>query len=165
MDINNGEILSLVSLPDYDLNKRISVTEDIYTNKITKGVYELGSVFKIFTLAAGLENKVIKSNTIFKNLEKELYCAGRKISEHDKLPKDLSAEQIVIRSSNIGAIKIAQKIGIKKYKDFLNSLELFHTINFDLEEIGTPLSFKWGKCKLATAAFGHGITTTPTSTC
>ena len=161
MDINNGEILSLVSLPDYDLNKRISVTEDIYTNKITKGVYELGSVFKTFTLAAGLENKAIKSNTIFKNLEKELYCAGRKISEHDRLPKDLSAEQILIRSSNIGAIKIAQKIGIKKYKDFLNSLELFHTINFDLQEIGTPLLFKWGKCKLATASFGHGITTTP----
>jgi len=161
MDINNGEILSLVSLPDYDLNKRISVTEDIYTNKITKGVYELGSVFKTFTLAAALENKEIKSNTIFKNLEKEVYCAGRKISEHDKLPKDLSAEQILIRSSNIGAIKIAQKIGIKKYKDFLNSLELFHTINFDLGEIGTPLSFKWGKCKLATASFGHGITTTP----
>ena len=50
---------------------------------------------------------------------------------------------------------------MEKYKDFLNLLELFNKINFDLEEIGVPLSFKWGKCKLATASFGHGITTTP----
>jgi len=161
MDANNGEILSLVSLPDYDLNKRFSINEDIYTNKITKGVYELGSVFKTFTLAAGLENKVIDQKTMFTNLKHKIFCAGREISEHDKLPKNLSAEQILIQSSNIGAIRIAQKIGIEKYKDFLNSLELFKTINFDLEEIGTPLPFRWGKCKLATAAFGHGITTTP----
>ena len=77
------------------------------------------------------------------------------------MPKNLSAEQILIRSSNIGAIRIAQKVGIEKYKDFLNSLKLFKTIDFDLEEIGTPLPFKWGKCKLATASFGHGVTTTP----
>ena len=161
MDINNGEILSLISLPDYDLNKRFSINEDIYTNKITKGVYELGSVFKTFVLAAGLENKVIEQKTMFNNLETKIFCAGKKISEHDKLPKNLSAEQIIIQSSNIGAIRIAQKVGVDKYKDFLNSLELFQTINFDLEEIGTPLPFRWGKCKLATASFGHGITTTP----
>ncbi len=161
MNVNNGDILSMVSLPDYDLNKRQSITEDVYTNKITKGVYELGSVFKTFTLAAGLENQVIKKDTIFKDLEDKIYCAGRKITEHDKLPKNLSAEQILIRSSNIGSIRIAQKVGVENYKSFLNSLDLFKKIKFDLEEIGTPLSFRWGKCKLATASFGHGITTTP----
>ena len=161
MDANNGEILSLVSLPDYDLNKRFSINDDIYTNKITKGVYEMGSVFKTFTLAAGLENGIIDQKTMFTNLKHEIFCAGRKISEHDNLPKNLSAEQILIQSSNIGAVRIAQKIGIEKYKDFLNSLNLFKIINFDLEEIGTPIPFRWGKCKLATASFGHGITTTP----
>jgi len=161
MDANNGEILSLVSLPDYDLNKRISITDHAYTNKITKGVYELGSVFKTFALAAALENKVIQTNTIFKNLEDKVYCAGREIREHDKLPKNLSAEQILIRSSNIGAIRVVQKVGLEKYKIFLNSLELFKTINFDIEEVGRPLDFKWGKCKLATSSFGHGVTTTP----
>tara|TARA_B100001123_G_scaffold283426_1_gene315762 strand:- start:585 stop:2309 length:1725 start_codon:yes stop_codon:yes gene_type:complete len=161
MDVENGEILSLVSLPDYDLNKRILINNDIYTNKITLGVYELGSVFKTFTIAAGLENKVINSNTIFKNLEDSLTCDKYTISEHDKLPSNLSVEQILIRSSNIGAVRIAQKIGIKKYKDFLNSLELLNKINFDLEEIGTPHLFRWGKCKLATTSYGHGITTTP----
>ena len=161
MNVENGEILSLVSLPDYDLNKRASINKDIYTNKITLGVYELGSVFKTFTLAAGLENKIINPNTLFKNLEHDLTCDKYKISEHDKLPKNLSAQQILIRSSNIGAVKIAQRVGVENYKKFLNSLGLFQKINFELAEIGTPLSFKWGKCKLATASFGHGITTTP----
>ena len=161
MNINNGEILSLVSLPDYDLNKRSSITDHTYTNKITKGVYELGSVFKTFTLAAALENKVIETDTVFKNLESKVSCAGKEIKEHDKLPKNLSAEQILIRSSNIGSIRIVQKVGLEKYKNFLNDLELFEKINFDLEEVGKPLKFKWGKCKLATSSFGHGITTTP----
>ncbi len=161
MDVENGEILSLISLPDYNLNQRILINDDIYSNKITLGVYELGSVFKTFTIAAGLENKVIKPNTIFKDLENSLTCDKYTISEHDKLPKNLSVEQILIRSSNIGAVRIAQKVGVEKYKDFLNSLGLLDTINFDLEEIGTPLSFRWGKCKLATTSYGHGITTTP----
>jgi len=161
INVENGEILSLVSLPDYDLNKRITIDDNIFTNKITLGVYELGSVFKTFTIAAGLENKIIKPNTILKNLESSLTCDKYKISEHDKLPKNLSVEQVLIRSSNIGAVRIVQKIGVDKYKNFLKSLGLFETINFDLEEIGTPLPFKWGKCKLATASYGHGITTTP----
>jgi len=161
MNVENGEILSLISLPDYDLNKRTSINDDIYTNKITLGVYELGSVFKTFTIAAGLESNVINPNTIFKNLESSLTCDKYTISEHDKLPQNLTAEQILIRSSNIGAVRIAQKVGLEKYKSFLNSLEILDTIKFDLEEIGTPLSFKWGKCKLATTSYGHGIATTP----
>ena len=161
MDIKTGEVLSLVSLPDYDLNQRKTIDDDVFTNKITLGVYELGSVFKTFTIAAGLENKIIKPNTIFKDLKNSLKCDKHTINEHDKLPKNLTTEQILIRSSNIGAVRIAQQIGVKKYSAFLNSLELFETINFDLEEVGTPLAFQWGKCKLATASYGHGITTTP----
>ncbi len=161
MEVESGEILSLVSLPDYDLNKRNLINNEIYLNKITLGVYELGSVFKTFTIAAGLENKVIKSNTIFKNLETSLMCDSHKISEHDPLPKNLSVEQILVRSSNIGAVKIAQKVGLVKFQEFLNSFGLFKKINFELHEVGVPLDFKWGKCKLATASFGRGIATTP----
>ena len=161
MNVKNGEILSLISLPDYDLNQRITIESDIYTNKITLGVYELGSVFKTFTIAAALESKLIKPDTVFKNLESSLTCDKYTISEYTKLPKNLSAEQILIQSSNIGAVRIAQKVGVEKYKDFLNSLELLNTIDFDLAEIGVPHSFKWGKCKLATTSYGHGITTTP----
>jgi len=161
MDIKNGEILSLVSLPDYDLNKRSSISSGEYTNKITHGVYELGSVFKTFTIAAGLENKIITPQTEFKNLKHSLRCDKYTISEHDKLPENLNTEEILIRSSNIGAVRIAQKLGVEKYKDFLNSLGLLNKMSFDLDEIGIPIPFKWGKCKLATASYGHGITTTP----
>ena len=161
MNVENGEVLSLVSLPDYDLNKRTLINNDIFLNKITLGVYELGSVFKTFTIAAGLENEVIKPNTVFKKLKNKLTCDKYTITEHDKLPENLSAEQILVRSSNIGAVRIAQKIGIEKYRSFLNNLDLLNKVNFDLEEIGTPLDFKWGKCKLATSSYGHGITTTP----
>jgi cell division protein FtsI (penicillin-binding protein 3) len=160
MEIDSGEILSLVSLPDFDLNKRKNIEDPIYLNKITKGVYELGSVFKTFTLAAGIESELIKASTLFKNLKSQIICGGMPISEHDKLPKDLTAEEILVRSSNIGAVRIAQKVGVKNYREFLNSLELFEKINFELEEVGTPLPFKWGKCTLETASFGHGITTT-----
>ena len=132
-------------------------------NRVTKGVYELGSVFKTFTYAAGLNNGLIEPNTEFKNLEKKIYCSKFPIGEYDeKIPTDLTAEQILIRSGNIGSIRIAQKVGQDKFiKFFLNDLGLLNTIDFDIEEIGTPLKIKWGKCKLATSAYGHGITTTP----
>ena len=161
MDVKNGEILSLVSLPDYDLNRRVSINDKSYTNKITLGVYEFGSVFKTFTIAAGLENEVIKKNTIFKDLKNKIACDKYTITEHDELPKNLSVEQILVRSSNIGSVRIAQRVGVENYKGFLNTLGLLDKIKFDLEEVGSPLSFRWGKCKLATTSYGHGITTTP----
>ena len=80
MEVETGEILSLVSLPDYDLNKRNPIKDNIYTNKITLGVYELGSVFKTFTIAAGLENQVINPNTLFKNLKHSITCDKYTIS-------------------------------------------------------------------------------------
>ena len=73
MDINNGNILSMISLPDFDLNKREKITDKKYINRATKGVYEFGSVFKTFTLAAGLQYNVIEPDTEFKDLKKELH--------------------------------------------------------------------------------------------
>ncbi len=162
MNVNNGEILSMVSLPDFDLNKREDISDKKFINRSTKGVYELGSVFKTFTFAAGLQQNVIQEDTLFKNLPKKIKCAGRSISEYDMdIPSSLTAEEILIRSGNIGSIKIAQKVGLENFKDFLENLDLLNKIQFDIEEVGNPIPFKWGKCKLATSAYGHGITTTP----
>ena len=162
MNVNNGDIFSLISLPDFDLNKREDIQDLNYTNKVTKGVYELGSVFKTFTLAAAFDEGIIEPDTEFKNLEKKLICAGHSIEEYDKkMPSKLTAEQILVRSSNIGSIKIAQKLGIEKFKLFLEKIGILNKIEFDIEEVGQPLDFIWGKCKLATSSFGHGITTTP----
>ena len=162
MNVNNGHIFSLISLPDFDLNKREDIQDLNYTNKVTKGVYELGSVFKTFTLAAAFDEGIVEPDTEFKNLEKKLTCAGHSIEEYDKkMPSKLTAEQILVRSSNIGSIKIAQKLGIEKFKLFLEKIGILNKIEFDIEEVGQPLDFIWGKCKLATSSFGHGITTTP----
>ena len=162
MNSKNGEILSLVSLPDYDINKRNLIDDKNLINRVTKGVYELGSVFKTFTYAAGLNEGYVKPDTEFKELEKKIYCSKFPIGEYDEnIPSNLTAEQILIRSGNIGSIRIAQKVGEEKFKRFLNNLGLLNTLDFDIEEIGTPLKIKWGKCRLATSAYGHGITTTP----
>ena len=161
MDVNNGNILSMVSLPDFDLNKREKINDVKYINRATKGVYEFGSVFKTFTLAAGLEYNVVKPETKFKDLKKRITCAGNSISEYDdKIPSDLTAEEILIRSGNIGSVRIAEKVGIENYNKFLQTIGIISNLDFDIQEIGTTQLGKWGKCKLATVAFGHGIATT-----
>ena len=78
MDSDNGEVLSLVSLPDFNINKRTDLTDKALMNKITKGVYELGSVFKTFTLAGALNEEEVNIDTKFENLPKSINCAGRK---------------------------------------------------------------------------------------
>ena len=161
MDVNNGNILSMVSLPDFDLNKREDIQDVNYINRATKGVYEFGSVFKTFTFTAGLNEGEIEPETSFINLKKKIYCAGRSIGEYDdKIPTDLTAEEILIRSGNIGSVRIGQKVGIERFKFFLENIGILNKIEFDIEEVGQPISFRWGKCKLATSSFGHGITTT-----
>ena len=119
MNVNNGEIISMVSLPDFNLNKRATVSDVNFINRATKGVYELGSVFKTFTVAAGLEEGLIKTDTEFSNLEKRLKCGKNIISEYDKeMPTNLTVEQILIRSGNIGSVRIGQKLEIEKLKLF-----------------------------------------------
>ncbi len=161
MDVNNGEILSLVSLPDFDLNKREKIDNTNYINRVSKGVYEFGSIFKTFTLAAAFNEKKVEPQTKFLNLPKSITCAGFPIREYDdKIPSSLTAEQILVRSGNIGSVRIAQKLGVEDFKSFLLKLGIIGKINFDIEEVGNPIRFNWGKCPLATASFGHGITTT-----
>jgi len=161
MDVNSGEVLSLVSLPDYNVNIRNNISDLRYMNQITKGVFELGSVFKTFTLALAIEENILLPETIIENIPNEVKCSKYPIRDIHEFPEKLSAENILIRSSNIGSLMIGRKIGEKKLKNFLENLGLLKTINFELEEIGKPLSFNWGKCKLETVSYGHGITTTP----
>ena len=161
MNVNNGEILSLVSLPDFDPNKREKIDDVNYINRATKGVYEFGSVFKTFTLAAAFNEKIIEPETEFFDLPKTLKCAGFSIKEYDdKIPSNLTAEQILIQSGNVGSVRIGQKVGEEKFKLFLSKIGILEELKFDITEVGKPIEFNWGKCPLATASFGHGITTT-----
>ncbi len=161
LDSSNGEVFSLVSLPDFNINQRIDVKKEEYMNKITKGVFELGSIFKTFTVAIALEEKIVNSKSIITDISKKVKCSVHEISDVRDFPQTMTVEDILIQSSNIGTINIAKKIGEEKYKSFLKKINILESPRFELDELGTPLPFSWNKCKLETISFGHGITTTP----
>ena len=161
MNVNNGDIISLVSLPNFNINQRLTIKDEKYINKITKGVYELGSIFKTFTVALALENKLVDTSTIIENIPRKIKCSIHEITDMKEHPKNLSVEDILIRSSNVGSVILAQKVGEKKYKEFISKTKLTKNPSIELEEVGTPHQLKWNRCKLETISFGHGITTTP----
>ena len=148
MNVNNGNIISLVSLPDFNPNVRQNITDVNYINRVTKGTYELGSVIKTFTFANALDEKLIEPETEFLDLPKSISCYGFPIREYDnKIPSDLTAEQILIRSGNIGSVRIAQKIGPDKFKSFLEKVGILSPITFDIEEVAPQKSYQFSKCK------------------
>jgi cell division protein FtsI (penicillin-binding protein 3) len=161
MNVNNGNILSLISLPDFNPNERQNITDINFINRVTKGTYELGSVFKPFTFASALNEDLIKPETEFLDLPKSIRCDKHRIGEYDKeIPSDLTAEEILIRSGNIGSVRIGQIIGPEKHKSFLEKIGVLSKISFDIEEVAPQKNYNFGKCKLATASYGHGIATT-----
>jgi len=161
MNANNGDIISLVSLPNFNINERVAIKDKKFINKITKGVYELGSIFKTFTVALALENKIVDTNTIVKNIPKKIKCSIHEITDMKDHPKNLSVEEILVRSSNVGSVILAQRIGEDIFKKFIKKTGLTSPPQIELEEVGVPHDLKWNKCKLETISFGHGITTTP----
>ena len=161
MDVNNGDIISLVSLPNFNINQRLDIKEKKFTNKITKGVYELGSIFKTFTVALAIEHNLVDVNTIIEDIPKKIKCSIHEITDMKEHPKDLSVEEILVRSSNVGSVVLAKKIGEERFKNFIKKTKLTKNPIIELEEVGVPHQLLWNKCKLETVSFGHGITTTP----
>ena len=161
MDADNGEIISLISLPDFDINKRDNIHNKKFMNKITKGVFELGSIFKTFTIALAIEKDLVDSKTIIKDISQKIKCSVHEISDIKKFPKEMTVQDILVQSSNIGTIKIARLIGQERLKSFLKDINILAYPNLELDELGRPIQFEWTKCKLETVSFGHGITTTP----
>ena len=161
MDVNNGDVISLVSLPNFNINQRTTIKDKKFINKITKGVYELGSIFKTFTVALALENKLVDTDTIIKNIPRKIKCSVHDITDMKEHPENLTVEDILVRSSNVGTVFLAKIVGEDNYKDFINKTKLTKNPKIELEELGTPHQIKWNRCKLETISFGHGITTTP----
>ncbi len=161
MNVNNGDIISLVSLPNFNINQRATIKDKKYINKITKGVYELGSIFKTFTIALALENNIVKKDTVIRNIPKKFKCSIHEITDMKEHPINLSTEEILVRSSNVGSVILAKKIGENIFKEFIEKTNLTKSPEIELEEVGTPHKLKWDKCKIETISFGHGITTTP----
>ena len=132
-----------------------------FINKITKGVYELGSIFKTFTIALALEHKLVDTNTIIKDIPRKIRCSIHEITDIKEHPKNLTVEDILIRSSNVGSVVLAKKVGEKNFKEFIKKTKLTKNPEIELEEVGLPHQLKWNRCKLETVSYGHGITTTP----
>ena len=164
LDAQSGKVLSMISLPDYNPNNRRELANKNYLfNKNTKGLYELGSIFKTFVIANALEKKIVTRDKIYKNLPKEVKCGKFPIREYnyslDK--KNLTVNDILVESSNIGTIRIIQESGLDSYRKFLENLEIFNYSKIELPEVSASTKKRWGKCDTLTAGYGHGINTTP----
>lgn len=161
MDVNTGEVLALASLPSLDPNLQQEANRDQRFNRITTGAYELGSVFKIFTNAIAFEENLVKMNDVFSVREPIKY--GRFTITDDHFFKDeLTVGEILAYSSNIGTIKIAEKIGAEKQKDFFNRAGLLKKVEVEFPGLGRPLFPKiWREINLFTISYGHGMAVTP----
>ena len=163
INANNGKVVSMVSLPDYNLNERSINNQDNYFNKNTKGLYEMGSVFKTFAIANGLEFGKISREKIYNDLPSQVTCGKFVIEEYkysqDK--KNLSVNDILVESSNIGTIRVVQDTGLENYQNFLKKIGIFDYSKVELPEVSASTNVRWGKCRTLTASFGHGINTSP----
>ncbi len=169
MDSKTGEIMSLASFPKFNPNLRPrnlfknDPSNSPIFNRAVQGVYELGSVFKIFPVAQGLDTKLIETDTKF-NTHNPIRISGRTISDHKYFGPNLTVEDIIIKSSNIGTVRIAQKIGSNNLKKFYEDLGLLDSTTLELPETkGTKPQQpkKWKNLETATASYGHGIAVSP----
>lgn len=161
MNVRNGEILALSSLPDFDPNNLTAAsTEELY-NHATFGVYEMGSVFKIFNTAMLLSSGLANMDTKF-DASHPLHIGRFTIHDDHPQARWLSVAEVFQYSSNIGSAKEAEMAGIPRQRDFLGKLGLLNTPHFELPEVAAPhFPSEWREVNLLTIAFGHGMSVSP----
>lgn len=159
MDVNSGQVIALVSLPDFDPNH--ARRSGNHFNRATLGVYELGSTFKILNTAMALDSRKVSIYDTF-DARRPLRVGGFTIHDFHGKYRVLSVPEIFIYSSNIGSAKMAFKAGTQTQMAFMKKLGLLSPLPMQLPEAGSPLQPKhWGETETATIAFGHGIAVTP----
>lgn len=169
MDVHTGEILSLASLPDFDPNNRPrplttgDASDSPLFNRAVQGVYELGSTFKVFAVAQALQLGLITPDTMV-DTHGPLVWGKFRINDFHNYGAHLSVTDVIVESSNIGAARIAQKIGSDRQRAFLGSLGLLDATPVELAEApgGRPLvPSHWSELSTMTIAYGHGIADSP----
>lgn len=161
LDVHSGEIVALSSLPDYDPNRREQALKKDRFNRATAGVFELGSVFKVFTTAGALDMGVTSLDKGY-DASKPLKVASFTINDFHAKRRWLSVPEIFIYSSNIGSAKMALDMGVKRHKAFLGKLGLLDRINTEMGPTAAPIVPKrWGRLNTMTIAYGHGLSVTP----
>ena len=169
MEVDTGRIISLASLPDFDPNHRPSLpvkgsaAESPLFNRAIQGVYDLGSTFKIFTVAHALELGLIDPKTKI-NTKGPIRIGGHKINDYRNNGPELPVWQVITKSSNLGTARIAKMIGPEKQREFLSSLGFTKPTSIEIIEAkgGKPLLPKrWNELETMTVSYGHGISVTP----
>ena len=161
MDAKNGQVYSIVSLPDYNANNYNKTLNKKLFNKATKGIYELGSTLKLITAAIAFESKLINENEVF-DVSKPLRVSSRIISDFHPLGYAINIPEVIVHSSNIGSAKIAEKFGPSIQLKYLRSLGLMNILPLEIPELGKPQVIMDKKVlSTMTISYGHGISITP----
>lgn len=161
LDVQTGEMVALVSLPDFDPNVQSEILGDAGFNRVTKGVYEMGSTFKLFTAAMALDGGTVTLDSGY-DASKPLRVARYTIRDYHAENRWLSVPEIVLHSSNIGAAKMAVDVGAAGQRDFLGRLGMLQPAPIELPEVGAPLvPSPWREINTMTISFGHGLAVTP----
>jgi cell division protein FtsI (penicillin-binding protein 3) len=164
LNANTGEVVALVSLPDFDPNRPVDINEKDRLNRVSAGVYEMGSTFKVFTTAMGIDSGKVWLDSKF-DARNPIRIGGFTIGDFHGKHRVLTTEEVFIYSSNIGTAKIADAVGTEGHKAFLEKMGLLTKIETELPEVATPTSPKeWKKINSVTISFGHGASTTPLQT-
>ena len=158
VNITNGEIISLNSLPDFDPNNKNSFKKNNLFNRAIQGNYEMGSMFKPLTIAMGIDKEIINSEMLF-DVSKPI----RGIEDFHPFNGFYGVKDIIVNSSNIGTAKIASIIGKKNQIEFFKKIGFNDKINFEIKEAAPPLGNKnnWGNLETMTIGFGYGFAITP----
>jgi cell division protein FtsI (penicillin-binding protein 3) len=165
MDINNGEIISMVSLPDFNPNQPV---EDIqsqgkYFNKNTLGIYEFGSVMKTFTAAIGLEENIFNLNSMY-SIPKRIKVGKNRVEDvHAPCNESkCSVKEIFVHSSNVGTIQMIRDIGTNLQQIYLDRLGLFNKIDLNLPELAVPQQpDPWRSVNTDSISYGYGLSISP----
>lgn len=161
MDVRDGEVLSMVSLPDFDPNHAGDYPATDRFNRATLGVYELGSTFKIFNTALALESGVAKMADRF-DATKPIHISRFTISDYHAKNRWLSVPEIFIYSSNIGSAKMALEFGPATQESFMKKIGFLDPEPIEIPEAGKPLyPDVWRPINTMTIAFGHGLSVSP----
>lgn len=161
MDAHTGEVVAMSSLPDFDPNDPMVVSDDARFNRATLGVYELGSVFKAVTLASALDSGKVHIDTRL-DATQPIHYARFTIHDYHAENRWLSVPEVFMYSSNIGTAKIALELGTPAYREYLSRFGLLSKPQIELPEIGEPLlPPHWSELSTMTVSFGQGIAVTP----
>ena len=161
LDIKTGEIISMVSLPDFDPNHFGKAIDDARFNRATKGVFEMGSIFKVLNTAVALESGAVRLGQEFE-VSKPLKVSRFRIRDFHPYDRPLNISEILVYSSNIGSARMAEAIGPETQRAYMEKLGLLDRLSLELPEVARPLvPRRWERIASMTISYGHGLSVTP----